>query len=136
MVFNISSLHLVRFSTRVTFRDSCPLSPFRVVVFFLTRVTFCECTWLIFKPGPILGLLSMCWMSVSQSVCLHLIPPLSLEEFEEKELSISKGREPNVRRRKSLGTRSLHRDQMTPSLLQEYFTSVLYYTICGRQRRL
>merc|ERR1712074_335646 len=50
-------------------------------------------------------------------------------EFEEKELSISQDREHNVRRRKSLGTRSLHRDQMTPPLLQEYSTSVLYYTI-------
>merc|ERR1712105_298219 len=68
-------------------------------------------------------------------VCPHLIPPLALEEFKEKELSISQGREPNVRRRESLGTRSLHRDQTTPPLLQEYFTSVLYYTICGHRRR-
>ena len=64
-----------------------------------------------------------------QSVSGHLIPPLALEEFEEKELSISQGREPNVRRRESLGNSSLHRDQMTPPLLQEYSTSVLYYTI-------
>jgi len=54
--------------------------------------------------------------------CPHLIPPLALEEFEENELSISQGREPKERRRKSLGTRSLHRDQMTPPLLQEYCT--------------
>merc|ERR1712055_760854 len=68
-------------------------------------------------------------VSVCESVCPHLIPPLALEEFEEKELSISQGREPNVRRRESLGNGSLHRDQMTPPLLQEYSTSVLYYTI-------
>jgi len=61
-------------------------------------------------------------LDVSESVCPHLIPPLALEEFEENELSISQGREPKERRRKSLGTRSLHRDQMTPPLLQEYCT--------------
>ena len=73
-------------------------------------------------------------VSVSEWVSPHLIPPLALEEFEEKELSISQGREPNVRRRESLGTRSLHRDQMTP-LLQEYSTSVLYYTILYYTKR-
>ena len=81
---------------------------------------------IIFKTGPILGLSSVIGCvceSVCLSVCPHLIPPLIIEEFEEKELSISQGREPNVRR-----ARSLHRDQMTP-LLQEYSTSVLYYTI-------
>ena len=54
---------------------------------------------------------------------------MALEEIVEKELSISQGREPNVRRRESLGNSSLYRDQMTPPLLQEFSTSVLYYTI-------
>jgi len=39
---------------------------------------------------------------VSESACPHLIPPMALEEFEEKELSISQGREPNDRKRHSI----------------------------------
>ena len=75
---------------------------------------------------------------LSKWLCLwvsEMSPPLSLEEFEEKEFSFIQGRETTVWRRGSLGNTSLHRDQMTPPL-KEYSTSVLYYTILYYTKRI
>ena len=88
------------------------------------------CKTEIFKAGPILGLLSVSGcvcVSVCLCVCLSpLNPTIGIRGVWGERIVHQPG--PKERRRKSLGTRSLHRNQMTP-LLKEYFTSVLYYTI-------